>query len=297
MGFSEKVYAIVVAYNPDHRELEKAVTNIKEQGCFVVVCNNSVEEFFFEASGVKVMNFGDNLGIAKAQSVGMKWAFAEGADFVLQVDQDSVLEKHTVSTLINGYKELVRKGYSVGVIGPKHYDKITKEVDEARLIKGRPIEGGRFTIVNATISSGSLIPKLAFDNVGAMEDGLFIDSVDFEYCWRLKKYGMLTVRDNQVMLGHRVGNGKKRIVGKIDARVPTPIRHYYHIRNLFLLTNRKYVPTRWKVVNFLKLFFKLAFYPLIFDDGAKRFKYLALGVKDGILRKYGRIDKASRGKK
>ena len=123
---------------------------------------------------------------------------------------------------------------------------------------------------------------------------MFIDSVDWEYCWRLKKQGWLTVRDNDVLLGHRVGNGKKKILGKLDARIPSPIRHYYHIRNLFLLFPRGYVPLYWKLSNLSKLVIKLVLYPFIFDDGKIRLKYMLKGVKDGILRKYGRIDKASR---
>ena len=123
---------------------------------------------------------------------------------------------------------------------------------------------------------------------------LFIDAVDFEYCWRLKTKGFLTVRDNDILLGHRVGDGKKQIVGKIDARVPSPIRHYYHIRNLFLLIPRGYVPLYWKLSNLGKLAIKLVIYPFIFDDGKVRFSYMVRGIKDGLLRKYGRIDIAKR---
>lgn len=258
------------------------------------MCNNSDYDVKFEDEQVKVFNFGENLGIAKAQSVGMKWAFENGADFILQMDQDSILEDRTVGRLLESYEELILKGFKVGVIGPRHYDKVTNEVDEARIIKGNTIEGTNYTIINATISSASLIPKTAYDIVGGMEDGLFIDAVDFEYCWRLKTKGFLTIRDNDILLGHRVGDGKKQIVGKIDARVPSPIRHYYHIRNLFLLLFRGYVPLYWKLSNLVKLAIKLVIYPFIFEDGKTRFMYMIKGIKDGVLRKYGRIDNASR---
>nr|MBO8918834.1 hypothetical protein [Proteus mirabilis] len=54
-----------------------------------------------------------------------------------------------------------------------------------------------------------------------MDNGLFIDSVDWEYCWRLKSLGFVTIRVNNILLGHQVGNGKKKIIGKFDARVPS----------------------------------------------------------------------------
>ncbi len=290
----KKIYSILVAYNPEGNELDLAVERVKAQADIVIVCNNSEYDVKFDDEKVKVFNFRDNLGIAAAQSIGMKWAFENGADFILQMDQDSILEEGTVVGLLKSYDELLRMHYKVGVIGPRHYDKITNEVDEARLIKGNIIENTHYTIINATISSASLIPKIAYETVGGMEDGLFIDAVDFEYCWRLKTKGFLTVRDNDILLGHRVGDGKKQIVGKIDARVPSPIRHYYHIRNLFLLIPRGYVPLYWKLSNLGKLAIKLVIYPFIFDDGKVRFSYMVRGIKDGLLRKYGRIDIAKR---
>jgi rhamnosyltransferase len=41
-----------------------------------------------------------------------------------------------------------------------------------------------------------------------------------------KNQRFITVRDNDVLLGHRVGDGKRKIIGKIDVRIPSPIRHY-----------------------------------------------------------------------
>jgi len=290
----KKIYSILVAYNPDLEELNQAIERLKLQTNIVIVCNNSDYNVKFDDKQIKVFNFGENLGIAKAQSIGMKWAFENGADFILQMDQDSILEDKTVERLVRSYDKLISKGYKVGVIGPRHYDKVTNEVDEARIIKGDTIEGTNYTVIHATLSSASLIPKVAYETVGGMEDGLFIDAVDYEYCWRLKTKGFLTIRDNDILLGHRVGNGKKQILGKIDARIPSPIRHYYHIRNLFLLLFRGYVPLYWKLSNLAKLVIKLVIYPFIFEDGKIRFKYMIKGIRDGILQKYGRIDNTSR---
>lgn len=295
MKNKKNVYAILVAYNPDSSELQLAVDNLLSQTDFVVVCNNSdYDVTLHSADRIRVFNFRENLGIAEAQSIGMKWAFENGADFILQMDQDSLLQEHTVTKLMDRYFELTKVGYTIGVIGPRHYDKITKEVDEGRLIKGNNIPGHNCHIIHATISSASLIPLSAYEAAGSMDDGLFIDSVDWEYCWRLKKLGFITVRDNDVLLGHRVGEGKQKLIGSIDARIPSPIRHYYHTRNLFLLFPRAYVPIYWKLSNLFKLFIKLFVYPFAFKDGKVRFKYIVCGIKDGLLGRYGRIDNATR---
>jgi rhamnosyltransferase len=289
----KNIYSILVTYEPNIVELNSAIKRLLLETNTLVICNNSQKDVVYVEDKVKIFNFRDNLGIAKAQSIGMEWAFSNGADFIIQMDQDSILEKGTVNKLLKSYQLLTSKGYKIGVLGPKHYDKETKEVDQARIIKGKEIDG-KYSIINATISSSSLISKKAYLSVGGMEDGLFIDAVDFEYCWRLKTKGFITVRDNDILLGHRVGDGKKKIIGKIDARIPSPIRHYYHIRNLFLLLFRGYVPFYWKVSNLFKLFLKIIIYPFLFDDGLKRVRYMLKGVKDGVLRKYGRIDLVTR---
>ena len=81
----KKIYSILVAYNPDLEELNQAVERLKKQTGIVIVCNNSDYDVEFEGEQVKVFNFGENLGIAKAQSIGMKWAFENGADFILVI--------------------------------------------------------------------------------------------------------------------------------------------------------------------------------------------------------------------
>ncbi|MDF0533020.1 glycosyltransferase family 2 protein [Shewanella sp. A32] len=289
------IFSILVVYNTNLDEVTLAIDSLKSQTDLVVICNNSDNGFVIpETEKTKVFNFNENLGIAEAQSIGMSWAFTNGAEFIVQMDQDSLLPPNTISLLLERYNQLTALGFNIGVIGPRHYDKVTNEVDEGRIIKGKAIENTNSEIIHATISSASLIPKKAFDTVGRMDDGLFIDSVDWEYCWRLKNSGFITIRCNDLLLGHRVGNGVKKIFGPVNVRVPSPIRHYYHTRNLFLLSSRSYVPFYWKFSNYLKLLFKITVYPFAFDDGMLRLKFILKGIYDGLLGRVGRIDIASR---
>ncbi len=289
------VFAVLVSYNPSEQEIFSAAERLTEQCDCVVICNNSDNGFIVpEMPGCKVMNFADNLGIARAQSIGMKWAFDNGADFILQMDQDSILHSDTVAMLLSSYNNLINLGHKVGLIGPCFYDKVTNEVHTPRVFHGEVISGTNCISVPTTISSASLIPKEVYNEVGGMLDGLFIDVVDWEYCWRLSSKGYLIVRDRDIMLGHRVGNGFKKLFGIFPVLVPSPIRHYYHSRNLILLLNCNYAPLSWKLIGLAKLTFKVVFYPLGFRNGFTRLKFLCRGISDGILRKYGRIDMASR---
>ena len=286
----KKIYSILVAYNPDLEELNQVVERLKKQTDIVIVCNNSDYDVKFDDEQLKVFNFGENLGIAKAQSIGMKWAFENGADFILQMDQDSIPHDDLVEKLLECYKELTEKGYKVGLVGSQDYDKDTHHISKPKIDKGSFLEKENYIKINQVISSGSLIPKSTYNKVGGMEDGLFIDAVDFEYCWRIINAKLILVRNIEARIAHKLGNGTKRVFAFINVIIPSPIRHYYQTRNLFLLIDRKYVPLYWKISNLIKLFLKLIFSPFIFNERKKRLFFMFKGIKDGILRKKGRID-------
>lgn len=285
----KKIYSILVAYNPDLLGFNQAVERLKKQTDTVIVCNNSDYDIKFDDEQVKVFNFGENLGIARAQSIGMKWAFENEADFILQMDQDSIPSGDLVEKLLECYEDLTNKGYKIGLVGPQDFDKDTKELNTARLKKGTCIENTNYVSLEQTLSSGSLIPKPVYDIVGGMDDELFIDAVDSEYCWRIKKNGFLVIKNNDALLAHKLGDGKQKILGFLNVGVPSPIRHYYQIRNTLLLARRSYVPAYWKYSMLVKVVFKLFIYPFTLDRGFERFKYIVKGIKDGLVGKSGKI--------
>jgi len=286
----KKIFSIIVAYNSNTEELSALIRRLKQQTDTIIICNNTSNDLSIRDDNLIIFNFHKNIGIAKAQSFGMKWAFSNGADFVLQVDQDSVPDKSMVSQLLETYQILENKGYNVGLVGPQDYDIITNEIRIARLNKGKQIENSRIFLVDSTLSSGSLISKKAYEIVGGMMDDLFIDLVDYEFCWRLRKSDFIVAKDLKAKLSHRLGNGKKRILGFLCVGVPAPIRHYYAFRNTIFLLSKNYAPLYWKLSSIVKLIFKIIVYPIMLDNGKSRLNYMVLGLKHGIKGRMGRID-------
>lgn len=289
---NKKIFTILVTYNPDIESLEKTIRKLSEQTDLIIICNNSNFDLtYHDKKNIKVFNFKENIGIAKAQSIGMKWAFKNGADFVLQMDQDSTPDQGMVSILYQTYIKLMKLNYNVGLVGPQDYDRFTKEINKARIKKGKSIKEDRnIYLVDSTLSSGSLIPKAAYEAVGGMLDELFIDVVDHEYCWRLIRSGFVVARDNRARLSHRLGDGGKKIFGLISVGVPAPFRHYYAFRNIIYLLSKNHPPIYWKTSSSVKLILKLIFYPLVLNHGFVRLKYMIKGIKDALGGKLGRID-------
>ncbi|WP_455816288.1 glycosyltransferase family 2 protein [Pseudomonas cerasi] len=288
-----KIITVLVTYNPDIELLVGSVKNLLSQTDGVIICNNSVAplttEIFETSDGVFIENFGENIGIAAAQSIGMDLAFNNHhADFVLQMDQDSLANPDMVERLLSCYQELKHTGFNVGLVGAQDYDRYTKEVNVARVMKGTPLLHDHYMKVNCILSSGSLIPKVAYEKIGGMDDELFIDAVDHEYCWRLQKFGFIVVRNAQALLGHRLGDGKFKILNLLSVGMPSPFRHYYAVRNAFILMRRDYVPVYWKISSLVKIFFKFIFYPVFLPEGKKRLFFISRGVWDGLRKRTGK---------
>lgn len=286
-----KTVTVLVTYNPDLNSLSKSLIKLVRQTDYVLICNNSAidlpEKMLIKGKS-EVINFGKNLGIAAAQSIGMNKAFKQlNADYVLQMDQDSVPDDDMVQQLFEAYNEFKISKFRVGLVGVLDYDINSGEINVARLGLGSDIPGSACKLMSQTLSSGSLISKDAYEKIGGMDDDLFIDGVDSEYCWRLINNGFTIIMNPNAKIGHRSGDGKKKIMGLLSVGIPSPIRHYYAIRNTFILSRRGYVPIAWKLRNLSGVFFKLIFYPLCLSQGKERFKFIAHGIIDGLKNKKG----------
>ncbi|GLY61599.1 hypothetical protein Pcaca05_24560 [Pectobacterium carotovorum subsp. carotovorum] len=282
----EKVYVVLVLYNPEKENLDDLLVELLYCSDFFVVCNNSNNGYVASSSldNVHVINLGENLGIAEAQNIGMKWAFDTGADFVLQLDQDSIPDHNMTDELKLCYYKMKEHGYNIGLVGAQDYDKYTKRINVPRVNKGVSLLDEYYLDVSCVISSGSLIPRSVYLDVGGMDSELFIDAVDYEYCWRLKSHGYKIIKNKKALIAHRLGEGRHKLF-PID--IAAPVRSYYITRNIFLLIRRSYVPLFWKISSAIKIPIRLFIYPIILSQGLKRFYFTVKGIKDGFLGKTG----------
>lgn len=286
-----KVYAIIVTYNPDIFKLEKSIRRILKEVNGIIICNNSKEKMDIDIEKVEVIELGTNLGIAKAQSIGMEKAFKKyNVDFIVQFDQDSLMDQGMIEGLIKIYYENLKKG-NLLMIGPQEYDIDTKKEDRIMFFNKKKIKGNKDLIyVNTIISSGCLISKEIYNVNGKMLDDWFIDIVDFEYCWRAKKNGIRTCKAKKIKLAHKLGNGKIKTRIGLKVNIGAPIRHYYQYRNTLYALKESYVPIKWKISSLIKLLIKLLTYRFILDDGKERMNFMIYGIRDFYLNKKGKYE-------
>lgn len=282
-----KITAVLVTYNPDSEILKLIISKLQSQECAICVVNNSTFDLEKINEEINIINFRENKGIAFAQNAGMSWAFDElGSEFVLQMDQDSIPADNLVETLVSAWGFLKDLGLKPGLIGSQDIDRDTLLLSEAKFNKGKGIAGTKLVQVSEVLSSGSLIPRSTYEQVGGPDDKLFIDLVDFEYCWRILEKGLIVVKNPDSLIFHKLGDGQIKILGFLNVGLPKPFRHYYSIRNTVYLILFGKAPFYWKVSNSLKVLFKLTIYPIALPQGKERFRFIWKGLVDGIYKRF-----------
>lgn len=287
----DRVFAVVVTYQPD-KTLERNLRALQSQVDRVVVVDNGSTNVagiaaVTEAVGCQLICNEANLGIATAFNQGIAVATKEGFPWVVTFDQDSLVPPRLIAGLLNLYRSHPRRS-EIAVITPTHRDRGTGDSYYQR--GDRLVEQEGWRIVRSCISSGSLVPTAVYAQVGNLDDRLFIDFVDHDFCMRCRAQGFLVVESTHNILAHSIGAATARqVLGRrLVFTNHLPIRHYYMTRNQLEVYRRNLrVDFFWAVRG---LFFQLitGVLVLIYEKD-RRLKFWAMlqGVRDFFLRRFG----------
>ena len=279
-----KIGCVLVLYNPNWDITTRAIEAVLPQVDKVSIVDNSPEsqESKIKEDGKIEYHFlNGNKGIAAAQNVGISSFIDQEYDYILFLDQDSIVESDLVPKLLAQVSKLQSNNVCIGAVGPRPVNRQQGKEYKGSVKKGIPYDG-EVTEVTEIISSASLIPIDNFSKAGMMESELFIDGVDHEWCWRCHKTtgGRFFIVET-AKLSHQLGEGDRRFLWKKVA-IPTPFRTYYQFRNYFRLIPRSYVPLYWKLSNGLKYLIKLFYYPIFVSPRANYLINIYKGIRDGF---------------
>jgi len=297
-----RICAVVVAYRPDLETITSVLNTVKQQVSDTIVVDNGNDEQVADLCrelSLQYVSFSQNQGLASAQNHGIDYAIRTGASHVLLMDQDSVPVGNMVDKLCSAEKQLRLDGVDkIGAIGARYIGRhATNESFFVRFgwFKFKRVfcseTKRRYVRADFLISSGTLIPRDALDNVGLMDEGLFIDHIDTDWFLRANHYGYYSFGACDATMEHSLGERTVRIWLGRWRYLPThkPFRYYYMFRNSLLLYRRPYAPFKWILNDFVRLGFILVFYSLFVRPRLSRLKMIARGFIDGLRDKRGGI--------
>lgn len=226
-----KILGGIVLYHPDRNRLRENLSAVRGQVDGIAVWNNGgMARSDLDEDIVFLSQKDENIGIASALNALCAYACENGYDWILTLDQDSVVPAGLVSTYAHYTADA-----SIGMVCPCVLDRNygTMAYDTG--------SGPDSEEVDACITSGSLLRLSAWKEAGGFWDALFIDMVDFDLCWSLREKGYRIVRVNSLSLYHEIGHSRKVVfLGKENVVFNhPPVRCYYNARNT-LAVGRKH---------------------------------------------------------
>lgn len=230
-----KIYAGIVLYNPDKNRLLENIHAIENQVDGIILLDNgsknidTIQNSILRHENLKLIKEKTNLGIAYALNKIAIAAMKENATWLVTLDQDTVVNKDLIKSYMK-YLDLPK----VGQLTCAYKDRNSGEVYN-KLPKHK-----KYIEVAECITSGALLNLSVLKKIGGFDNKLFIDSVDFDICYRMKEFGFKTYLINKIGILHEIGRIKKvHFFNKtIEIYNQTPMRHYYRTRNDFIMARR-----------------------------------------------------------
>lgn len=303
---ASKVFSIIVTFNPCISDLRNNLLSHVETSTngIVVVDNNSsnkieIEELLDTICSEKVilLEFLDcNAGIGVAQNKGIEIAKNYLCSHIILFDQDTFVPNNILSELLQEEEKLLNNGIRVGAIGPIYRDPRTNSEYPLAVCKGLRLEKvwpsqNLDTLLNVSfiIASGSLIRLSIIEEVGNLNEKLFIDLVDIEWCFRAASKGYQIFATSNMELIHSIGDERVVSLGR-EISIHSPLRRYYMVRNNLLMSRFKWVPLGYRIRMVLGIIFRAIRFLFVVKWDKDYTKHILKGIWDGIKNQGGAIN-------
>lgn len=288
-----RVIGVMSTYNPDSSVVSRAIEHLNQLDQLIVVddgSNNSQILEDFSHDRISIVRLEENSGIAKALNVGTSLALQAGANWVLHLDQDTQLTPEYVSSCLQTFN-IASETTRLGIV-------LADCVNDAPALPSRYSPEG-FGLVDEGIQSGMFISRSCIRDIGVLDERLFIDCVDTEYCLRARDFGWNIAIAPQTKIIHSLGSqipfkpfGKKKLIdgAQVLFQYHPPFRQYYIVRNnIDLCLRYLFKKPKWVISVVRREFVPQLKSCIGTADPRSHIKACFWGMIHGIIRRRGKI--------
>jgi rhamnosyltransferase len=289
----ERICAIVVTFHPRAEYVENISKMLAQVDLLIAVDNGSAEN---ELAGIRnasqqhryfrLIENGENLGIAAALNVGVREAQREGCRWVALFDQDSVVTDGFIEKMIADFKAYSHQREIMQIV-PRYIDPETGIERPLSVFD----DGGAFL----AITSGSLFSIEAFEKCGLFQEDLFIYCVDDDYSLRIRKKGFFIGMSKDAILLHRSGHpiSRKLFGMTVTTKNYQPEIRYYYARNKVWILRFYGLTFPRLIFPTLREFVTVPLKIALMERGAsEKIKLFIRGLADGVTGRMGRFSQA-----
>jgi rhamnosyltransferase len=280
------VCAIVTLYFPSPSNLDKIFKILKRVHHTVIIDNtpgidnSGIFSNYLNATYVSIKK---NLGLSAAFNNCMKLNVVKDSDFLIFLDQDSLISEDSIEILIDNYNYLKNNGYRIGCIGPNIYNANSGRILPTNTVK--KIENNIF-IVECIITSSMLTTYKNLETIGFWNEEIFLDLADWDLCWRFINSHFYCFITRNAVLTHSMGKSAKNL-GLLSIKEGVAIREYYQTRDCLKLLAKPYTPLKFKIRFMAMISIRPIIHLLFLPEKKTRLKYILLGMHDFIKGKKG----------
>lgn len=221
---------------------------------------NELKNFTLPALRFTLIENKENLGFAEGNNVGIRVALKDGADYVLILNNDTLVDKNLILQLIKTFSDY----HDAGIISPKIYFAPGFEFHKTRYKKNErgkviwyaggkldwdnilsshrgvdEVDSGQYDrVVETDFATGAcmMIKLEVFKKIGLLDKDYFLYWEDVDFCQRAKKAGFKVLYTPTTHIWHKVARG---------SGIGSNLNDYYITRNRLLFAS-KYAVVRAK---------------------------------------------------
>jgi rhamnosyltransferase len=212
---SAAIVAIIPTHNPDMSRFMKVIASLVREVPYIIVVDDGSdypEKIKNVLTGnVFFISLKNNTGQAHALNVGVKEALKANPEWILTLDQDTIIEEGAIASL----GDLSTKNPKVGI-----------------LFLSNELPHGVFLEQEIVITSGDLV-RAEVSKLVKYREEFFIDQIDHDFCFKLKKAGYRILAFGGGVSLHNIGKEAK--IGDSIIFYEPHERFYYLVRNSTVL--------------------------------------------------------------
>ena len=267
------MFVIIVTYN-GAKWIEKCLTSIINSSIqldIIIIDNlstdNTIDIIKENFSDVILIKSEANLGFAKANNIGIKYAMEQGADYVFLLNQDAWIEKDTIEKLLRIFEKYI----DAGIVSPVHLNGSETALDHgfldylerhntpcfvSDLFLNRLKECYDTKAVNA---AAWLISRKCIEKVGGFDTSIFYHyGEDDNYSQRVIFHGFKIYIATTTTICHDRKDRKEGRSLKLEKQEGDILKCVYYAN---ILENDKVIKKKF-LINLIKKIIKLDFRPI-----------------------------------
>lgn len=258
-----KLCSVTVWYNPDESCVKNILTysSVVEK-CYIIDNSDSDNsDLSSEITNAVYLPNMANLGIAKALNAGCENALSDGFEWCMTMDQDSSwnetdLQAYFASIEKYSSQENVSFAPNLKPDDDRNYSSFFGDFLR-KFLKNAHECPEPFDVLypNKVITSGNVIALPVWDKIGKFYEPFFIDEVDHEFCFRLRRNEFKLIFFPKIFMNHQLGKPKRTIFPKLDNH--DGVRLYYMVRNGMYI--KKNYPDFYKTERYKSIFLRIIF--------------------------------------